>query len=244
MFLNRVGPGGAVIRPVVGLDSPYLPAAIELLQTIFPEYKHYVPYVRACALQQSPSHPATFDHVWVVEQQGKYVAFRIFSYLYARNFAHDAFVGILEPYRNQGLGSWLVEQTVAQLCADAEAFGQPPPLGYCAEIDFPDAENPAKIKLWEERLAFYRKCGSIFLNVDYYEPPMIHNVDYITPDDLDGIQPQPMQLVFHPTTPRTTLTTAELETVIEGMYLDVYRLEPDSWYVRRALDSIRVRGEE
>lgn len=245
MFLNREGPGGAMIRPVIGPDSPYLPAAVQMLTTIFPEYRHYVPYVSASAQEESPAHPTTFDHVWVVEQQDKFIGFRIFSYLPARNFAHDAFVGILEPYRKQGIGTWLVDQTMAQLSADAERFGQPEPLGYCAEIDPPpDINDDNKQKLWDTRLAFYRKCGSIFLDIAYYEPPMIQQVTYVSQAELTGIQPQLMQLVFHPTHPRSELTEAELVKIVEGMYLDVYRLEPDSWYVRKALDSIRMRGEQ
>lgn len=243
-MVDRVGPGGAVIREVVGLDSPYLPVAIDLFKAIFPDDEHYIPYLRACTLQNLQAHPATFDHVWVVEQGGNHVGLRIFSYVHTRNFGHGAFMGVLTPYRSRGIGAWLVKQTLAQLHTDAKYFGRLEPLGYCIEVEpIQGGQNEADRLIRERRLAFHRKCGGILLDVDYIEPPMIQGVDYITPAELSGVQPRPMHLVFFPMHPRTSLSQPELTDVVEGLYLDVYRLEPDSWYVHRAMDSIRMRGE-
>ena len=111
MARSESGPGGAVIHEVVGLDSPLLPRAIELFQTIFPDDAHYVPYVRVCAMQECIDHPCTLDHVWVVEIGGELAGLRVFSYVHTRSFGHGAFVGLLEPFRSRGIGSWLVRQT-------------------------------------------------------------------------------------------------------------------------------------
>jgi hypothetical protein len=239
--MHKTGPGGAVIREVVGSDSPYLPVAIDLFKTIFPDDQHYTPYLRACTLQNSPDHPATFDHVWVIKQGDNPVAVRIFSYVHTRNFGHGAFMGVLAPYRSQGIGSWLVKQTLAQLHTDANYFGHPEPLGYCIEVEpIQSAQNEADQLIHERRLAFHHKCGGIVLDVDYIEPPMIEEVDYIIPAELSGVQPRPMHLVFFPMRPRASLSQAELIDVVEGLYLDVYRLKPDSWYVRRAMNSIQT----
>ena len=41
------GPNGTAIREVIGSESPYLPAAVEVFRAIFPTYEHYVPYIYA-----------------------------------------------------------------------------------------------------------------------------------------------------------------------------------------------------
>jgi GNAT superfamily N-acetyltransferase len=241
---EQVGPDGAIIRQVVGLDSPYLPVAMDLLRELFPDYEHYVQDLRVCALQSSPAHPATLDHLWVVECEGRPVGLRVFHYIHTRNVGHGAFIGLLKPYQDRGIGTWLVEETLAQLCSDAEASGRPEPLGYVAEVNpIVEPGDEATRRQLDKRLAFYRKCGALLLDVDYMEPPMIQSVDYITPDDLDGVEPAPMQLLLYPTRPRARLSEAELVRVVEALYVDYYRLEPGSWYVRRALDSVRTRRE-
>jgi len=236
---GQVGPEGVVIREVIGLDSLYLPAAIDLLKAIFPDYEQYAPDLPICALQRSPAHPATLDHLWVVEQSGVPIGLRLFHYIFTRNLGHGAFIGLLEPYRDRGISSWLVEQTLAQLCADARHFGQPEPLGYVIEVDpIDEAQDEANRLVRERRLAFHLKNNAFLLDVDYIEPPMIQGLDFTSAADLAGVKPSPMQLAFYPTHPGIRLSQAELINVVEALYVDYYRLEPDSWYVRRAIDSI------
>ena len=233
------GPGGALIREVVGQDSPYLPASIDLFRAIFPDETRYIPYVRACAQQVSLSHPATLDHVWLVEQDGQTVGIRVFSYVHTRNWGHGAYVGLLPAYQGQGLGAWLVRQTLAQLCADALRFHRPAPSGYVIEVEPPEgALDEADRQVRQRRLAFHRRCGGLVLDADYVEPPMIQGVDYVSASELDGAEPKAMKLVFIPLDPARTLTGADLVDFIEGLYVDVYRLDPASNLVCRALASI------
>ncbi len=235
----EVGPAGARIREVVGLDAPHLPAAIELFREIFPEDVRYVPYLRACARQRSPDHPATFDHVWLVEVDGDFAGVRIFSYVHTRDLGHGAYVGLLEPYRGLGIGTWLVEKTLRQLQADAEAFGRPEPLGYAVEVEPVD---PAHREA-DRRLAFHLQAGGVPLDVDYLEPPMIRGVSYIAPEQLTGVEPKPMELVFYPTQPDRRLGREEQIQIVEGLILDVYRLDRRDPLFQRAIDSIRKKGE-
>jgi GNAT superfamily N-acetyltransferase len=237
------GPNNTIIREVIGSDSPYLAAAVEVFRFIFPAYEHYVPYIDACALQTSYNHPGTFDHVWLIEQNDTPIGLRIFRYVPKRDFGFDAFIGLLEDYHNQGIGTWLIEQTLKQLCSDAERVKRPEPSGCCAEVEPIQMARTHEQRLVNEaRVAFYRKQGGFLLDVDYIEPPMIRQVDYITEAQLTGIQPKPKQLVFYPVRDRTSLTYDELVKVLDGIYLDVYRLEPDSWYMVRAVNSIRIGG--
>jgi GNAT superfamily N-acetyltransferase len=238
------GPNNTVIQEVIGSESPYLPAAVQVFRAIFPTYEHYAPYIYACALQTSYNHPGTFDHVWLVEQNGNPIGLRIFRYVPERDFGFDAFIGLLDGYHNQGIGTWLIEQTLKQLCMDAERFGRPEPSGCCAEVEpIQMARTEDQRQINEARVAFYRKQGGFLLDVDYIEPPMIRHVDYITEARLTGIQPKPKQLVFYPVRSRTSLTYDELVKVLDGIYLDVYRLEHDSWYMFRAVNSIRIGGK-
>jgi len=238
---DEVGPQSALVRPVVGADSPYLAAAVEMFQAIFPEEGHYVPYLRACACQSNPAHPATFDHVWLVEADGRPAGIRIFSYVHTRGFGHGAFIGLLEPYRGRGIGRWLVQRTLAQLCADAARFGGSEPQGYVAEVELPrEAPDEAERRMRERRLAFHVRAGGMLLEVDYVEPPMIEGVGYIRPEQLAGVTAKPMQLVFYPLRPRPAFRRDELVGILEGLYLDVYRLEPGSGYLRRAVESLRT----
>ena len=233
---HSVGPGGAVIHPVIGADSALLPVAVELFGEIFGEYEHYVPYVRACARQTTPDHPATFDHVWVIERDGEYIGLRVMSYVHTRNLGHDAFVGVRQPYRGQGIGGWLVQETMAQLRRDAARFGHGEPLGDCAEVEPPEEDGGLA-------LDFHLKRGGVVLPVEYYEPPMIRGVSYITDEQLAGVASAPMLLVFYPMSLSVPLRRNDLSAIIEGMYLDVYRLERDSWQFRRAMNSIGGNDE-
>ncbi len=236
---GQVGPGGAIIREVAGLDSPHLPAAIDLLIEIFPEYEQYAADLRLCAQQRSPAHPATLDHLWVVEQDGVPIGLRLFHYIFTRNVGHGAFIGLLEPYRSHGISSWLVKETLAQLCIDARHFGQPEPLGYIIEVEpIEGAHDPADRLIRERRIAFHQRNGAFLLDVDYVEPPMIQGLDFSAEVELAGVHPGSMQLAFYPTRPTTQLSQTQLIDVVEALYVDYYRLQPDSWYVRRAVDSI------
>ncbi len=243
MSLLVSGPNGSIIREIVGSESPYLPAAVDVFRSIFPTYEHYVPYIDACALQTSYNHPGTFDHVWLVEQNDTPIGLRIFRYVPERDFGFDAFIGLLPDYQNQGIGTWLIQQTLRQLCVDAAHFERPEPSGCCAEVEpIQTARTESQRAINEARVSFYRKQGGFLLDVDYIEPPMIRQVDYITEAQLTGIQPKPKQLVFYPVRSQMSLTYDELVKVLDGIYLDVYRLEPDSWYKVRAVNSIRIGG--
>jgi GNAT superfamily N-acetyltransferase len=213
--------------------------AIELFRRIFPEDVRYIPYLRACARQRSPDHPATLDHVWLVEVNGDFVGIRIFSYVHTRNIGHGAYVGLLKPHRGLGIGTWLVQQTLRQLEADAAAFGRPQPLGYCVEVE---PVEPAQGET-ERRLAFHVQAGGVPLDMDYVEPPMIQGVSYIPPRQLIDVEPKPMQLVFYPTCPKQRLGLEERIQIVEALILDVYRLDRGDPLFQRAIDSVRRKGE-
>jgi GNAT superfamily N-acetyltransferase len=225
MPLKVDGPGGSSLHEVRGPDSPLLEPAFALFRSLFPEDKRYLAYIEACTHGRHPSHPHTYDHVWLVRQGERWVGMRVFSYITTRDFGHGAYIGFLPDCRGQGLGSWLVEQTLAQLEDDARTFGRGPVTGYLVEVERPlDAATVQERRQREKRLQFHRRCGGIVLPVPFLEPVMIQGVSYIAAGQLNGEQPRPMHLVLVPSQYGKGLAHLDLADFLSGIYYDVYRL--------------------
>jgi len=240
MLPDSTGPIGATIHEVTGIDSPLLETACNLFKAIFPEEGRYIPYLRACAQGQNRSHPNTYDHVWLVKQGREWVGVRIFSYITSRNFGHGAYMGITTGHRGNGLGAWLVGQTLVQLDRDASKFGREAAIGYLVEVERPmDAPDDGQRNFRMKRLRFHRQCGGIILPVTYTEPVMIEGVDYLDPASLQNETPRPMYLVFIPSKLGSCLPNLDLVELISGMYLDVYRLQPDHEFIRKSLSFLK-----
>jgi len=238
MPLEVNGPNGATLHEVHA-DAGLVETACELFESIFPQDHRYAPYVRACARGTHPSHPKTYDHVWLVRQGGEWVGVRIFSFITTRAFGHGAYIGFTESARGQGLGRWLVEQTHAQLEMDAQKFGKPGSIGYLVEVERTiDAHSEQERRESERRLQFHRQCGAIILPVQFIEPVMIEGVNYLSPADLEGESPRPMHLVFLPSERGRALVSLDLVNLILGLYLDVYRLSNDHPFVHQAISPL------
>jgi hypothetical protein len=237
MPIERLGPNGARLVTVSSRDSDLVEIACNLFVEIFPEDHRYVPYIRACAQGQHPSHPHTLDHVWLVQQDGgDYIGLRVFSYITTRNFGHGAYIGFTRQARGYGLGRWLVAQTHIQLDEDAHRFGRSGSIGYLVEVERPvDAESEAEREEAVHRLQFHRQCGAIILPISYIEPVMIDGVDYLTPADLDGESPRPMHLALLPSERGQEIVNLDVSELIHGIYLDVYRLSPRHEFILHAL---------
>ncbi len=236
MPLEKDGPNGANLHEVAGADSPLLTTACNLFLKIFPEDHRYLPYIRACAQQRHPSHPNTYDHVWLVQQNNQWVGLRVFSHIITREFGHGAYIGLIAEARGQGLGEWLVAETLRQLDLDARRFGWPGSIGYLVEVQRPmDATTEAQRLADEKRLQFHRRCGGIILPVPYIEPVMIAGVDYIDPAELKDESPRSMHLMLIPSPAGAEAANLDVKGLVEGLYMDVYRLSADHEYVRNSL---------
>jgi len=236
MPVEHIGPGGATLREVKGSDSPLLEIACNLFEEIFPEDRRYLPYIRACAQGTCCSHPDTYDHVWLVQQGGAWVGIRVFSYIKTRRFGHGAYIGFTPHSRGHGLGTWLVQQTLAQLDEDARQFGWDGTTGYLVEVERPiDAVTETERRHAEKRLRFHRQCGGILLPVPYIEPVMIEGVDYVSPLELQDEVPRPMYLVLIPSALGAALSNLNLVDFVYGLYLDVYRLPIEHDFVQNSL---------
>lgn len=235
MPLEIKGPNGATLHEVRG-DSELVNTACQLFESIFPEDRRYLPYVRACAQGTHPSHPKTYDHVWLVRQAGEWIGVRVFSFITTRTFGHGAYIGFVDSVRGMGLGHWLVEKTHAQLELDAQRFGKPGSIGYLVEVERTvDARSEQERYESERRLQFHRQCGAVILPVPFIEPVMIEDVNYLSMEELEGETPRPMHLVFVPSARGREIANLDLIDFIHGLYLDVYRLKADHTFVRQAL---------
>src|SRR5512140_3849496 len=94
MPIDVHGRHGATLHEVHREDARLLGIAYDLFLSIFPEDKHHLSYVRACAYGRYPCHPNTVDHVWLVEQAAEWVGLRLFSFLLTRNFGYGVYVGL------------------------------------------------------------------------------------------------------------------------------------------------------
>jgi|GEM_PF-962731 len=245
------GPRGVALLDVYGPQSAYLPRVCELFWTLFPKYRRYMQYIRACALRHTPEHPHAVGHVWAVYDPARVngdqdvtqgiVGFQIFNYVTPQRggsgFGLGAFRGLEGDYQHGGVGAWLLRGALEQLALDALERLEPPPLGHLVEVEPPQGAQGREI--------FAQKTGAILLEGDYLEPPMLRGVSYITPEELVGIVPRPMQLVFYPFERQGSLSPQETCALLEGIYLDYYRLERDDPLFVHACRSVEgVEGFE
>ena len=270
-----IGPLGVILLDVFGPNSPYLTRVLELFWTLFPKYRRYREYIRACSQRHTPEHPHAVGHVWAVydpayasvlestregtralenplgrpELLEGIIGFQIFNYLSPQRggsgFGLGAFRGLEQGYQHGGVGAWLLRGALEQLALDAQDRSEPPPLGHLVEVEpMRDAKR---------RESFAQKTGAILLEGEYLEPPMLRGVSYVGPEQLKDIVPKLMQLVFYPaqteptlhppnplTLPKGSLTLRESCVLLEGIYLDYYRLETDDPLFLHACQSLKT----
>ena len=249
------GPRGVTLLDVCGPQSPFLPRVLELFWTLFPKYRRYMEYIRACSLRHTPEHPNAVGHVWAVydpalahgnpdpssdrtsshgSTPSAIVGFQIFNYVApqrgGRGFGLGAFRGLEREYQHGGVGAWLLRGALEQLALDARDRLEPPPLGHLVEVEPPQGAQGREL--------FAQKTGAILLEGDYLEPPMLSGVSYISPQELSGVVPRPMQLVFYPFERQGSLNPQETCALLEGIYLDYYRLERDDPLLLHACRSV------
>ncbi|KPL79513.1 GNAT family N-acetyltransferase [Herpetosiphon geysericola] len=235
---NHDAPKGMQLRAILGAEASEIELVQALFATIFPHLAHYEPFLAMYAEPFSRSHPATLDHLWLIEHNGKPVGVRMFSYLYRRNFGHGAFIGINQQVRGTGIGRWLVQATHQQLALDALYSGNGAVLGYSAEVTrVEDGLHEDERQEREARLRFHLNNGAVLLPVEYIEPPVIKNSDEQAARQLP-IAPQPMHLVFYPSQ-QQPLKLTTIQAIVQAIYHDVYYLDDDNPFVQHALASLR-----
>jgi GNAT superfamily N-acetyltransferase len=234
--MDAVHASGARLRAITQPDDPALEEVLKLFRRIFPEYDLYHSYLRLSADAAHPPRATTVDHVWWAEQGGALVAFRLFSYVKGYNFGFGAYTGVDPAVRGQGIGRWLMNLTMMQVCADAAAHGAPQPLGVVIEITPPDAGADAHERDAAERsVAFHQACGARVLDIPYQEI-QVGWEDVGTPEQELARKPMLLAAYFPPE--RTSLSASEQVQLVQGLYRGVYLQPSDTAQERAVLAAI------
>jgi hypothetical protein len=231
---------GLTIHEVLGGDECDLQDLLRLHAELFPHYGYYQPYMQQRAHYPPDADPDLIEHWWLVRIQGEAAGVRFFDYVPRRNCGLGLAIGIRPSFRHAAsspyrrLSELLLMTSRDYLQVDAEAAGQPAPLGMVSEIE-------------GYILATCVEYGYIELPVDYEEPSIVHNST--VPDRLLESQEltfRPITLAclpldktkFDPTAP------AMLTEVVNALLIDYYGLTADHPVTRRVLDSIQTRRND
>lgn len=239
-LIDANGPDGMTLHAVIGSSSPLLTPALDLFEHLFPDYVRYAPYVRACADERHPEHPARVDHVWLALKDGQPAGLYVFCYIHTCRVGFGAFVGVSEEYRHTGLAAWLLRRIHTQLDEDASRFGHPPCVGYMGEIEREEeGADAADQRERRRRVLFMQHYGHAFrLPVDYTEPVVCGGASYYDPALMVGVLTVPMHLLFFPSRPLKSLPPQRVREMVEGLYLDYYRVGADSPLYLNAMRSL------
>ncbi len=230
------------IHEVLGGSLHDLEDLLEVHRELFPRLGHYHPYMRQRAQQPPDADPRWVEHWWLARIEGQAAAIRYFKYVPARQCGLSLGIGVRKPYRTLTFGRYgrfselLTRTSLEQVEADAQAKGQPVPVGIVAEVE-------------DYLLKRYDEYGFVQLPVDYLEPSS-------TPEAMaaEG-QPEAQAVEFRQialgvfplqNSPFDPLDRAVLRQMVLAFLVDHYELPEDHRVVQRAVDSIRtmpVAGE-
>ncbi len=169
-------------------------------------------------------------HHRVAVQAGRVAGLSFYGYYGPARLGYLGYLATRPEIRGQGLGAWLLGETLRSLPADARRLGGPRPLGLCWEVERPeDADTPAARLLRERRIDFYRRQGAVLLDdVQFRAPPM-----------GAGLPSLAFHLMFMPLPgERMGLEPALKRAIVDAILLHGYDLERDSPYYLAALAAL------
>jgi len=215
-------------------DEARLEAMLDLYARFFSQYAHYIPRMRRRAALHAEHRPGHVVHYWLVEVDGKPAAIRMFRYLRTRQCGLAIALAIDPVYRDvlvagKRLPIYLVEACLAQVIADAERLGDPPPLGMVNEVEFP--------RLMDR----YKQYGIMKLPVKYAEPVFPPRQDGgSSAQELELVTFLPICLGFlpNPALNGQAVSNEKVANFALAFLVDHYGLPVDHPQVRAVLDSI------
>ncbi|NDJ76203.1 MAG: hypothetical protein GYB65_08080 [Chloroflexi bacterium] len=228
---------GLVVSEVLGGSTRDIEDMIAVHLELFGKFEAYVPYMRERALQPPNADPGCIYHWWLARIADEPAAVRYFKYIPARHVGLSLGVAVRKKFRPLTFGeqygrfsNMMILTSLKQVQADAEAMGNPVPLGIAAEVE-------------EYLRPRYAEYNFIEYAVDYQEPSS-------TPDATaaSGEGEQDEQLSFRPiqiglfkleNTAFDPYSRETQENIVKAFLIDHYELPVEHWAVQQALRSIQ-----
>jgi hypothetical protein len=178
-------------------------------------------------------------HHWLILNDHHTIGFTLYNYVIEKNFGFGRYIGVDPAHRSSGIGLQIIEETKQQICRDAESYNNPPPIGFCAEVESVEmARNEEEKEINRRRLDYFiNRCGAIELDVDYLEPTMIQG-QYANSALLPP-EPTPMHFLLYPIDPNVTMVDPKVTCMmVKGVLFDHYQLDPENSSVKSIISSI------
>lgn len=228
----------------VHADDTYLPVLIALFLEIFPDYKRYVGQIKESVWLGAALNPNVLPHHWVVDWDGNFVGLMLLNYIPRGNFGFCRYIGVKNPYRDQGVGTEVIRQSMDQIRQDSVAYGNPDPIGFCLEALLPELTEDTREQR-QRRLAakFFLQNGAIELDVDYCEPVMIGDNNYIEEEEIGQLEPNPTRFMVIPADERVSrIPPDEARRLVRHVLVDHYCQAEESAFVKSVVKSITREG--
>ncbi len=228
---------GLSVCEVLGGRVADLQDLLKVHQELFPKFASYIPFMLERANDPPGADPRFVEHWWLARIDGQPAGIRYFKYVPARHCALSLGIGVLKPYRHLTFGHYgrfsklLTLTSLEQVRADADAAGQPVPVGIVAEVE-------------AYLLPRYDEYNFMRLPIDYQEPSS-------TPEasDARGEPSGPDQLTFRSIqlglfklddTRFDPFSLPVLQDMVLAFLVDHYSLPAEHPVVQRALKSLEA----
>jgi GNAT superfamily N-acetyltransferase len=221
----------ADIRAIDDLDTPLGQEALAIYEQAFPETERDPVENIAASLKNSDPETAV-SHFRALIDQDAVVGFTYFSSYKEYYLGYLKFIAVRAELRGKRYGPLLVKDAIRQLRADGRRATGWPYLGLVLEVERPEAtENEQEREIRERRIRFYQRNGAV----------MIENLDYVAPPVAPGQPSLPFHLMVLRAVPKYGMQRWLRPTAVTALLVEGYGEDPDSWFVRHALD-VRERA--
>jgi GNAT superfamily N-acetyltransferase len=221
----------ADIREITDLDTPLGQEALAIYEQAFPEAERDSVEHIAATLQNGDTETAV-SHFRALVDEGAVVGFTLFSSYKEYYLGYLKFIAVRADLRGKRYGPVLLKDALRQLRADGRRATGWPYLGLVLEVERPEtAENVEDHALRERRIRFYRRNGAALLE----------KLDYVAPPVAPGQPSLPFHLMVLRAVPKYGMQRWLRPTAVTALLVEGYGEDPDSWFVRHALD-VRERA--
>jgi len=222
----------ADIREMTDLDTPLGREALAIYEQAFPESERdSVEHIAAALKNVDPE--TAVSHFRALVDEGAVVGFTYFSSYKEYYLGYLKFIAVRAELRGKRYGPILLKDALRQLRADGRRATGWPYLGLVLEVERPEtAENEEDRALRERRIRFYQRNSAV----------MIENLDYVAPPVAPGQPSLPFHLMVLRAVPKYGMQRWLRPTAIAALLVEGYGEDPDSWFVRHALE-VRERAK-